>query len=151
MEDAFAKKLRTHQPIINLNSVEDDSVGFDDDHKEFIRLSRLVVDAKVSDQYEVLMADVLIHVRDYIEGHFSKEENRMRDVRYPDLKRHAKKHAKFKKQILALIARHDDGDLSVLDEAPGVVLTWFRFHIMLDDLPFQKWLLERPVEWIATC
>ena len=114
----------------------------DDDHRQFIQLSRLIVEAKVSDQFDAQMADVLMQLDQYLDTHCADEEREMMDSGHPEFEEHKKKHEKFRRKIKKMIEKYHRGDTLVLQDLPGLVLTWFRAHIVMDDTPYRTWLTK---------
>jgi len=76
------------------------NAALDGDHKAFINIANLLLDWK--NHEDMLVESALMMLREYIDGHFLREEKAMKAVAYPYYAGHRLKHAQFKAKVISV-------------------------------------------------
>ncbi|MFZ5353498.1 MAG: bacteriohemerythrin [Bacillota bacterium] len=113
-------------------------IGFDEvdsQHKELFRRVDMLVDAcnKGKGRHEVV--DLMKYLEEYIDLHFTAEENLQKKYGYPDYEKHKRQHQDFTFEFRALKDKLDNvgntTDFVVLINR--ILVEWLVFHISRSD------------------
>jgi len=149
-----AEGLPVGDAVLNDESLKTDSVAYlnwdesisvdgdivDADHKSFFEISKVMIESKLSGHHELILENCLSMLEDYVTGHFNREELAMRAANYPRLYDHKNKHDQFRNRIRRMTSEYRRGDKSAVDDLPALVVSWFRSHIVTDDVPYKGWV-----------
>lgn len=128
---------------------DDLSVGneaIDSDHRAFFELARLVHDSGAGSERDLVIQTALLMLQEYVDGHFLREEEAMKAVRYPRFAEHRHRHEIFRGRLHGIADSYLSGTLSVADDLPTLVARWLRGHIASDDLQYKAWISHARVD-----
>ncbi|WP_283609127.1 bacteriohemerythrin [Faecalispora anaeroviscerum] len=111
----------------------------DEQHKELFR--------RVTDFVEIVRKPVsweqkteqvnqtLIFMRDYVVTHFRDEENLQRELGYPELPSHRKRHQEMVAYVLEVSRRYEENDdqEQLMQQFAGRLLAWLINHVASED------------------
>jgi len=105
-------------------------------HRRLVGFINELSDAMMVKQGHRAVPHVLEELIDYIQLHFTTEEELMQRVKYPALDEHCQEHLEMTKQILQFKARYyREQDLSP-SELLGFLCEWLKVHILDSDKEF---------------
>lgn len=110
-------------------------------HKKLVRLVNELNYASSYKRGRGLLKKSFQDLIDYIDTHFSFEEQLLQDNEFPDFYEHKKRHDQFAERIAEYRARHDSGDETVLPELMLFLKNWLSRHMQGSDreyIPFIK-------------
>ncbi|MBI3131689.1 MAG: hemerythrin family protein [Acidobacteria bacterium] len=124
-------------------SVGDDRL--DHEHQSLVALINRLVEPEIRESNDpqvrrACVAEVIL----YAENHFRYEEDRMEQVKYPNLEGHRAGHMRFRRQISQLT-------LGAFEETPGLLsdlhtflIAWLKNHILDEDQRYAAYLVAGP-------
>lgn len=114
----------------------------DEQHKELFRRINTLLDACSLGRGKEEISRVIQFLEDYVISHFSEEEQRMQQTKYPEYDSHKAQHEEFKKNFAALkqLFETDGPALYVVTKTNHVVIDWLRVHIRRLDKAFGTFL-----------
>jgi len=86
----------------------------DADHRAFFDISKLLNESITTDGNILVVASAVEMLKEYVEGHFWREEKAMQKVGYPYIRNHKLLHDKFRRKINAISAAFDSGDAAAV-------------------------------------
>lgn len=119
--------------------------AIDEQHKKLVSLLNelyLLSNNSNKKEKEELYKKFLEELEDYINYHFTFEENFMKEIGYPEFEAHKKVHETFKKTFLEKKQKYLEGDLNALREILAFTLSWIYLHISRTDKKYVKYLKE---------
>lgn len=78
-------------------------------------------------------ADTLEAMKKYTEYHFRKEEEYMKEINYPDLVAHKRKHTDFDDELYNYNKMVRSGELVLNTEVMSIIKKWLLHHILHED------------------
>lgn len=106
----------------------------DNDHKKLIemvnRLHQLMSEGKGKD----VMHKVLHNLISYTQEHFRREEDLMRNIRYPGFFEHKEEHEKLVAQVLDLQHKFESGTATLSIQVLHFLRDWLVNHIGKSDM-----------------
>ena len=132
------------------------SVGnefLDCDHRSFDLICQLLSDAGMAGDRVHIIQSCMSQLKDYLSGHFYREESALRSVNYPDLENHISAHVSFEIQVRDLISAYENGDKSALLRLATFARTWQDEHLTADH-QYKDWIQgavvdSRPLAMLA--
>ncbi len=124
-------------------SLSVDIHSLDDDHKHIIHLINTLDEAMASNECSEKLPGIFDQLLNYVLTHFGREEEYMRRIHFPGLKKHHILHEKLKSKLMQLkeqIESRDTGFLSL--ELSDFLRSWLLNHIALEDLQIRPYLAE---------
>ncbi len=121
-------------PIVAWNP--DLSVGvaaLDDDHQRLIDAMNDVFDALLGGDCSVVACNALLTLSNYIDQHFSREEDWMEQNGYADLPQHRREHDALRDQVRRLLLQQDTNADDLSAEMLMVLKDWLIGHIAVSD------------------
>jgi len=112
--------------------------SIDCQHQSLFRALRCLHEAVFEGKVQAEVGVVLEFLEKYAQIHFSDEETIMKRIRYPGLLEHMVEHRKFWIRVQDLQARFDSEEQTVALEASMLLFTWFKDHILIEDMAFAK-------------
>jgi len=116
------------------------SIGNDEldaQHKKWIelfnRLDSMMME-KDSKRLSQIKADVLQEMSDYVDYHFSYEEEYMRSIGFPEVDRHWRMHKDFRNRIYTLCRDQQEGGIVLNSEVMDMIRNWLLEHIIKQDI-----------------
>jgi hemerythrin len=124
------------------------SVGvdlIDDQHKALIRHLNDLVTAVEAREGATRVVSTLQFLIEYTDFHFSTEEKKMDETRYPGMESHKSRHEELRKNLANLVV--DFSEKGATNELAGSIVTflgnWLALHIESVDIPFGQFLREQ--------
>lgn len=112
--------------------------SIDCQHQSLFRALRYLYEAIFEGKVQAEVGVVLEFLEKYSQIHFSEEETYMKRIRFPGLLEHMVEHRKFWIRIQDLQARFDTDEQAVALETSLLLFTWFRDHILIQDMAFAE-------------
>lgn len=108
----------------------------DSQHKELIARIKQFVDSCEKGSSKIQAIQMLDYLSDYTNFHFSEEEKLQKEVGYPGLAEHQKKHEEFKKTLheLDVFLEESEGPTDAfVTQVEANVVNWLFQHIKTFD------------------
>lgn len=108
----------------------------DEQHKELIDRIQQFVSACESEDARVKAIKMLDYLDEYTEFHFKEEEKVQKDVDYPGLEEHIKKHEEFRhtvKELYDYLDENEGPDEKFMEQVKINVIDWLFGHIKTFD------------------
>ncbi len=122
------------------------SVGneeIDHQHKTWISLyNKLDEVLRSADQEKLstIKTEILQEMSDYVDYHFTYEEDYMRSLGFPEAEKHWRQHKDFRNEIYQLCRDHQEGTIILNTEIMDKIKNWFVEHIMLQDMKIRDFV-----------
>jgi len=129
--------------------------SIDSDHKKIITLFN-ATEKYTLEWNPVLIGEIFERVKDYVEGHFAREEAWMELVRYPGTDAHAALHRDVKKKILIVYSRFKESQTENEKKKVSTILLkilneYIAEHVIKEDLNIKSHVKTSRVDvWGAT-
>ena len=120
------------------------SVGneiLDEQHKQIFRQLKVLKSWKVAQNDNDMLKEYLRFLSKYAAEHLHYEEEYMKKLDYPELKKHQSLHLKFienMKEIKKKVGKHKDKDL--IKEAEQFLEEWWTNHILKEDMKYARFI-----------
>lgn len=122
-------------------SVGDD--GLDAQHKHLVDIiNRLAEGAQAGRERADVLA-VVAELKDYVDEHFAAEERYMRDLEYPDLRRHQLEHIQFAQEVAGFDRACRQGGCTVNHVVLEFLKNWLLSHIARTDRRYADYARQR--------
>ena len=121
----------------------------DEQHRKWIAITnRLHETLMKGDTFELLKiaSMTLKDMREYTKVHFSREEEFMKTIGYPDLEAHKRLHDIFFARILQLDNEVQEGKVILQTKIMKDLSNWFKNHILSEDKKFARFHAEKQGE-----
>ena len=118
----------------------------DEQHKTLIEMINRLEDAVTDGGWSrrnVVMSDVLIEMINYLDYHFTTEENYMIDHHYPHFDTHRNQHKDFVNKVNAFADEYNNGTESLPENILTFLKEWLVDHVMGADCQFGTFVVER--------
>lgn len=113
------------------------SVGvktFDDDHKKLVGLLNTLFDAMQAGKGRDVLGKILNELVQYTKFHFSREEEQMAKLGYPNLITHRNAHADLMRQLGDIQIKYNSGvSAGLTGEVLNFLNAWLVDHIQVTD------------------
>lgn len=106
----------------------------DRQHRELFEILRRLQPSGEPGRSRRALSSVLAALEQMVPRHFRDEESYMSRVRYPGLLDHCVEHRVFLIRLQNLRESHDSGEPGAQLEATQFLFTWFRQHILEQDM-----------------
>ncbi|MDR2397182.1 MAG: bacteriohemerythrin [Spirochaetaceae bacterium] len=121
------------------------SVGItaiDDQHKELLVLTNKLYEAcrEGEDKARVYFKEVIHGAVEYVQFHFSSEEQLMERVGFPELPAHKVEHALFIKEVLDAVKNLENGKTFVPNAFVRFLRDWVLTHIAMSDFKYAEYI-----------
>lgn len=128
------RKFETGHPVV------------DGQHKNlFILINRLTSSTKERNDKLTLLENIE-KLRDYVENHFTTEEDLMLSVSYPLFSIHKKAHEELRQQSQKLIKLFLLDKVDLTATIANFLSEWLRIHILEVDLKMIEWVKENSLK-----
>lgn len=118
----------------------------DEDHRGIIKMINALITAEQPPEVgSETVSDLLNALTQYAIDHFEREENLLREHRYPELASQQRQHREYRKRVAALCVDTVSGKDTVPSELLVFLLRWWKDHILEDDMKYGGFLRERGV------
>jgi hemerythrin len=81
------------------------------------------------------------HLTHYVDTHFQTEEKYMKEIRYPDLEEHIKKHEQIIEEINETI-KSVRNLVQLRKNLETLIRTWIQNHVLVEDKAYAIWHKE---------
>jgi hemerythrin len=105
----------------------------DEQHKVWIGLINRLHDSLVGEGEDVWPEELLKEMCDYTQLHFSKEEQLMREVDYPEYEAHKDTHTQFIAELKEMKQKLKEGDFVLRTQVMSMLKGWLENHITTID------------------
>lgn len=115
--------------------------GIDEIDRQHAQLLTCMEDlmAFVGGRYEFAAVFTAVQVLlDYVQQHFTYEENLLRSWDYPDLDKHIAGHQAIEADVRHLWVQLESGDETVTEELVQTIRQWILKHINEEDIEYAK-------------
>lgn len=110
----------------------------DSQHRLLFAIANELLDIRNPAKQELEIKYLLRHLREYVEKHFSYEENFMREKNYPGLNGHKEMHERIVSEINNSLT--ESSTIGELKEKLETLLgNWVQSHILIEDKKFSNW------------
>jgi hemerythrin len=116
---------------------------FDEQHKKLIDLINKLYEAMKSGHGKEILKDILNESIEYAKYHFQNEEKYFTKYGYPNTSEHIEEHNSFRKSVLDLKKRSDEGKTVVTSELMLFLKQWLISHIQVTDKKYGPYLNEK--------
>ena len=143
------EQLKVYKPLIPFEFTPDLLIGdpaIDADHLAFFELAKLLNESLAVDSGDLVISSAIEMLKEYVDGHFWREEKAMKKVGYPNLQRHKILHDKFREKILKVSEANARLHMNLVKELPNVVDSWLRVHIVYEDTQYRHWISKNCVD-----
>lgn len=114
----------------------------DEQHKIWIGLINRLHDSLVGEGDEVWPEDLVQEMLDYTRLHFSKEEQMMLDIGYPEYEAHKDLHIQFIAQLKEMEQKLKSGDFVLRTQIMSVLKGWLVNHITTIDKSYGEFIAQ---------
>lgn len=124
------------------------SVGvrqLDDDHKKLIAMINDLHQSMLAGHSNDVVGKVLHRLVQYTVEHFGHEENFFAQTNYPGSLAHKREHENLKQQVMAVIAKCEDGRVGLGMETLNFLRDWLKHHIQESDKAYGPYLNQHGV------
>lgn len=126
-----------------------DGCVIDHEHQHLFELANRILAIKDPAKQVDVVKEAIRNVYDYIEYHFSHEEELMREVEYPEYEQHAQKHQDLRNKMNMIPCTCYDIKHFVV-EFKQFMAKWVLHHIIEEDTKIAPYL-KTPVGASAKC
>ncbi|PKL82237.1 MAG: hypothetical protein CVV24_11115 [Ignavibacteriae bacterium HGW-Ignavibacteriae-3] len=110
----------------------------DSQHRLLFAICNELLEISNPNNQELEIKYLLRHLREYVENHFSFEENFMEEKKYPGTGEHKEKHEQIVSEInYALTGSATMNELK--KKLESLLGSWVQEHILIEDKKFSEW------------
>ena len=135
------KNFRSWTPEMSVGNVT-----LDNDHKAFFNIASLLNDLTNLDGKGTEIESCLNVLKEYIEGHFLREEMAMKSAGYPDTEAHIKVHMSFRQSLNTLFDNYHRGIDGTLKAMGILAVEWWINHIQTVDAKYTNYIKDKDVD-----
>lgn len=85
------------------------------------------------------------HLTQYVDTHFQTEEKYMKEIRYPDLEKHIKKHEQIVEEINETI-KSVRNLVQLRKNLETLIRAWIQNHVLVEDKAYAIWNKENNLQ-----
>ena len=116
----------------------------DEQHKSIVDLiNRLIDYCETGKKDPGTLHNILHTLASYTTEHLDYEEDVLENAQYPDLVDHAGKHEEYLEKISEILFEASLEDDSVSETALEFLADWWDRHILIEDMQFRDFLLDK--------
>jgi hemerythrin len=112
----------------------------DDQHRHFFDIINRLGAAHGTNAERSVMRDTFSELIDYIQVHFTAEEELLERYRYPALERHKALHALYSQKVAELFRDYLNDHASITQTTLQFLQDWIVSHILEDDMKYRDFL-----------
>ena len=112
-----------------------DEPSIDSDHKKLFQILEDISNCGYEDREEKML-EMFDQLAEYSRFHFSREENYMKSIRFPNLEVHKLEHMFFIEEVLKL--KEKSKNFVLLNNTLDFLKEWIITHILGSDKEYQK-------------
>ena len=105
----------------------------DDQHRKLVDIINELSDAMMVQKGYKAIPHILEQLIDYIQFHFTTEEEIMRNAKYPALDEHSREHLVMTKKVLDFKRDHSKGHDVYSGDVLNFLCDWWKEHIIVSD------------------
>lgn len=102
-------------------------------HRRLVTLINELSDAMMVKQGHRAVPHVLEELVEYVQLHFTTEEQLMREMAFPEVDEHCREHLNFTNKVLALRKKYSQDHMLDSSEVLNFLCDWLRNHIIVND------------------
>jgi hemerythrin len=116
----------------------------DEQHKSIVRLINQLIDyCATTNSTPETLHNILHTLASYTTEHLDYEEEVLDNAQYPELDDHTAKHEEYLVQISEILFKASSEDGSVSEAALDFLAGWWDKHILIEDMQFRDFLLQK--------
>jgi len=126
---------------------EDYEIGIteiDRQHRHLVDIINELSDAMIAQKGHKTVPQILEKLVDYIQLHFTTEEEIMRRGNYPALDKHYQEHHEMTGEVLEFRKNYSKNHEVSPSEVLGFLCDWLKNHILVSDKEFGRFLKTQP-------
>jgi len=116
----------------------------DRQHRHLVDIINELADAMIAQKGHETVPQILEKLVDYIQLHFTTEEEVMRRENYPALEKQCREHLEMTGELLELRKNYAKSHEISPSEVLGFLCTWLKNHILESDMDFGRFLRHPP-------
>ena len=116
----------------------------DRQHRQLVDIINELADAMISQKGDKKVPQILQKLVDYIQLHFTTEEEVMRRENYPALDKQCREHLEMTGEVLELRKNYAKNHEISPSEVLGFLCDWLKNHILESDMEFGRFLKNPP-------
>jgi hemerythrin-like metal-binding protein len=133
------------------------SVGsdiLDEDHQAFFAIASLLNEMTSHGGEKIDIESSFNILKEYMAGHFLREEAAMEAAKYPAIKAHIAAHANFARSLNTLIDNYHRSVEGTIDAMARLTAEWWTNHILAVDAKYIDWIKgvqvdDRPLGYVV--
>ena len=121
------------------------SVGveeLDQQHQQLIAIINKLIDNQQASIHSESIPAILGGLLNYVQQHFSLEEELMAKHEFPNLESHRNQHIKFTEALIDIVNNSENAST---EELLNYLDNWLRAHLLHDDQDYRKFFAEKGV------
>ncbi len=122
----------------SLYSVKHDE--FDQHHKKLLDFINELHDSMMSGKGKETLEKILVELREYTKYHFQAEEQKLKQMNYPDFLNHQREHKSLIDKLNDLIEDYHNNRMEVSIETSKFLKEWLFGHIQGSDKKYVSFL-----------
>jgi len=129
---------------------EDYEIGIteiDKQHRHLVGIINQLSDAMIEQKGDEAVPQILKKLVDYIQLHFSTEEEFMHRGNYPALDTHSQEHHDMTREVLEFRKNYSRNHQVSPSELLGFLCEWLKNHILMSDKELGRFLKNPPTAW----
>lgn len=118
--------------------------GIDQQHRHLVGIINELSDAMIVQKGHKTVPLILDKLVDYIQLHFTTEEEIMRRESYPALDKQCQEHLEMTGEVLEFKKNYSKNHEVSSSEVLGFLCAWLKNHILVSDMEFGRFLKPLP-------
>lgn len=114
--------------------------NIDEQHKKLFALTNELIMHSDADAHSEIINETLYELLQYVDIHFSEEEEMLEKVGYPKLEEHKKIHRSFTKKIAMFCRDVVRGKAHIAEELLVFLTGWIYQHTSIDDQDYKNYI-----------
>jgi len=110
----------------------------DRQHRHLVKMINRFMDLSGEMPDAEKISDLLNALGEHISEHFEYEEHFMREMAYPGLEKHRKKHREFRKRYVELCMDVIEGRAGMQKQLISYLTEWWQQHVCKEDMAYAK-------------
>ena len=117
-----------------------DNEDIDAQHQKLFSLTNELIGHADADAHSEIINETLYELLQYIDVHFSDEEEMLKNINYPKFDEHKKLHRGFTKKIAMFCQDVVKGRAKIAEHLLEFLIAWITQHTSIDDQDYKKYL-----------
>lgn len=116
--------------------------ALDSQHRLLFAIANELLEIDQPEEQKPEIKYLLTHLRNYVEEHFSAEENFVHTIQYPYLEAHRRLHQQIVSEINHAVTS-TRSLTALMGRVEALMARWIRDHILAQDKKIQHWVAVR--------